>query len=285
MSQDRVSRLLSRHARRNLAQPDLETQEAAPDTPKPTTQQQHIAQLQHTLGNRASRTALQRLSDNGEAAHTHQCRCPACTGRLTAQSRQPLTISTNAQATLQRCKYCGDDSCEDGEICNYGADMGGLFTPGLTTRDTGLHGQTKKSSKRKVYESEHVIPHQAWKLSGSKTRYDKLPAMSIPYDMHRGGVSGAGGGVTSTGSSHTAKGWAIRLSDKMKGGDMAGALLDVANDEYNSASMSGFLSESMVSQITQIVNVFAIEGYITQEEAGKINNVILDRWYKDNKIF
>jgi hypothetical protein len=159
----------------------------------------------------------------------------------------------------------------------------GLFTPGIAPRATGPHKETRKSSKRGQYESEHMIPSAAWKRSGLPHKYTELPTMSIPYDTHRGAVSGGGGGVTSTGSGGVAQGWAQELGDLMSSGNMKEAVRKSAMDEYNAAGRN--ISQETVFQIMQVVNQHASRNDITQQEAADINTALMNRWLNDQKQF
>jgi hypothetical protein len=182
---------------------------------------------------------------------------------------------------LQRCPRCGNPGCQAGEVCQH-THGGGLFTPGLTTRPVAPYSEAKHSSKKGQWEAEHMMPSAAWQHSGLPHRYADLPAMSISYDMHRGGQSGAGGGVTSTGSSTTAKGWSQRLGAQLADpGQREQAFSSVAADEYNAALMNGVLSEAVVSQIVQTLDLHRGAGHLTAEQAGRIQNAIVDRWHRD----
>jgi len=198
-------------------------------------------------------------------------------GRLLARAR-----SAAPSAMVQRCVYCGDSTCLKGEKCGRDPSFSGLLSPGVTSRTVGPHKETKKSSKSMTFESEHMVPSAAWKQSGLSHKYAELPTMSIPYDVHRGAVSGGGGGVTSTGSSHIAQGWSSQLGGLMKSGNMKEAIRQAANDAYNAAWSQDVLTESVVSQIMQVVNLHATNGHITQSEAGEINQVIMNRWLNQN---
>lgn len=189
-----------------------------------------------------------------------------------------LLAGTRPSARLQRCAYCGRPSCAKGEQCKLDPSFGGLFSPTVDARAVGPHKETKKHSQVKTFESEHMLPSDAWKRSGLAHEYDELPTMSIPYSMHRGGVSGAGGGVTSTGGSATAKGWADLLGGLMKSGNVAEAVRRTAVDEFNAAVMSGNLDEGRVSQIVSVVNLHATRKDITEPQAAQINEAIMNRW-------
>ncbi len=161
-----------------------------------------------------------------------------------------------------------------------GPDRPGLFTPGLRSRPVAPYKEAAKNSKKGRWEAEHMMPSAAWQASGLPHTYAQLPAMSIGYGMHRGAQAGAGGGVTSTGSSHTAKEWARRLGSQLRDPrQREAAFRSVATDEYNAALMTGVLDEGLVSQIIQTLDLHVEQGHLSVEEAGRIQNDILDRWF------
>lgn len=172
---------------------------------------------------------------------------------------------------VQACYYCGNTLCIHGEKCKLDPSLGGLFSQGTQSPFVGPHKDTKGYSQRGVKESEHMVPSKALSLSQVSYTYNTEPTISIPYDMHRGGVSGGGGGVSSTGSSHTASGWSAQLGSLIKQGDWKEAIRKAAVDEMNSAVCTGMLDEGMTSAIMQVVNGHAMKGRITQSEAEEIN--------------
>lgn len=134
-------------------------------------------------------------------------------------------------------------------------------------------------------------------------KYDDEPTLSISYKVHRGGVSGNGGGVSSTGSSATATAWSAHLG-AMATNDFPGALRLAAIDELNAHWMNNELTSEVAFQIIQVVNghastLIAITSSspaaaaapaaapqltrLTPEQAGTINNEILDYFYYLNK--
>ncbi|MDB4793223.1 hypothetical protein OAG75_01125 [bacterium] len=106
--------------------------------------------------------------------------------------------------------------------------------------------------------------------------------MSIPYDVHRGGVSGAGGGVSSTGSSDTAKEWSAQLGALAQSGNWYEGIRLAAIDQANAARMQGNLNDGTVNQIIQTVNFHAQLGRLTALQAGQINNEIYG-YYLDHR--
>jgi hypothetical protein len=181
---------------------------------------------------------------------------------------------------IQPCLYCGDLLCSRGEKCKQGSSFGGLFESGLSTPHVGPHKETKKHSKKNVFESEHMVPKQALKKSGVKFSYNDEPTISIPYEMHRGGQSGVGGGVSSTGSSETATTWSESLAKHIKNNDWKTAIKLTATDEFLSAAQNGYLTSGMVSAIMQNVNYHATMGRITDTDAGEIKNMLMS-WLLD----
>lgn len=173
------------------------------------------------------------------------------------------------------CIHCTDLLCNNGSRCHNG-----LFKPGHECRAAGPHSQTKKHSKRGQFESEHMFPKAALKASGAAFNYNQEPTMSIPYGVHRGGVSGAGGGVSSTGSSATAKAWSAQLGAHAARGDWYTAIRLAAIDQANAARMQGNLNDGTVNQILQTVNGHAQLGRLTPLQAGQINNEIMDYYLR-----
>ncbi|MEA9581619.1 hypothetical protein VC218_22850 [Xanthomonas nasturtii] len=167
-----------------------------------------------------------------------------------------------------------------GSICHRGifSCNGDAFSP----KAAGQHKETKKSSKRGQFESEHLFPHAALKLSGINYSYQTEPTLSIPYDVHRGGQSGAGGGVSSTGSSGTASGWSSHLGTLAQN-DFPGALRLAVIDQLNAHYVNGNLSAEVAMQVIQVVNGHASLGRLTGTQAGEINNLIADYYYSRAK--
>jgi|APAra7269097403_1048558.scaffolds.fasta_scaffold01182_3 hypothetical protein len=175
------------------------------------------------------------------------------------------------------CPHCLDQMCDMGSICQLGifAGKGDAFSP----RSAGPHKDTKKDSKRGQFESEHMFPHAALKISGMNYGYQTEPTMSIPYGVHRGAQSGAGGGVSSTGSSSTASGWSGHLGTLAQT-DFPAALRLAAIDQANAHWMNGNLTREVVFQIIQVVNGHAALGRLSAQQAGEINNEIADFYYR-----
>lgn len=175
------------------------------------------------------------------------------------------------------CPHCLDSLCYMGSICHRGLFAGSVdsFSP----RSAGPHNITKKDSKQGQFESEHLFPHAALKLSGLSYSYQTEPTMSIPYGVHRGGQSGGGGGVSSTGSSSTASGWSGHLG-ALAQTDFPAALRLAVIDQMNAHWVNGNFTREVAFQIMQVVNGHAELGRLTAEKAGEINNEVADFFYR-----
>ncbi|HEY6352141.1 MAG TPA: hypothetical protein VI636_22320 [Candidatus Angelobacter sp.] len=96
--------------------------------------------------------------------------------------------------------------------------------------------------------------------------------------MHRKGVSGAGGGITSTGSSTTAKGWANHLVG-LNNNQGAEAMYEaVAVDTYNSAWINGEDLGQTLANILQILQDHQAMGRLTGAEVGNIMTRLFNRY-------
>jgi len=165
-----------------------------------------------------------------------------------------------------------------GSICQIGA-FGNHADSSFAPLATGPHNSTRKSSLRGQFESEHVFPHAALKLSNVNYSYGTEPTMSIPYAVHRGAQGGAGGGVSSTGSSGTASGWSGHLGSIAQT-DFPSALRLAVIDQLNAHWINGNLTNEVAFQIIQVVNSHATLGRLTSEQAGEINNEVADMYYR-----
>jgi hypothetical protein len=152
-----------------------------------------------------------------------------------------------------------------------------LFLPHVDFKKAGKHRHVKKQSKRKVRESEHMLPMQVTKRVFPGSKPDNEPTHSISYTMHRKGVSGAGGGITSTGSSTTAKGWANHLV-ALNNNQGAEAMYEaVAVDTYNSAWLNGEDLDQVLANILQILQNHQEMGRLTGIQVGNIMNRLMNR--------
>jgi hypothetical protein len=239
---------------------------------------QAVVAAQPTLGGAAART----VSGAG-AARPHSA--PA--SQPVSRSLQPMMSGGGglppSGGGYSNCFYCHSPRCNKGSLCGKGEDdLGGLFEASLNYNLGGYHKDTKKFSKRRHRESEHMLPMQVVKRVYPGSKLDNEPAHSITFGMHRSGQGGAGGGITSTGSSHTAKGWAAHLVRLNEDQGAAAMIRAVAVDTYNSAELTGQLSDQIMLQIRQVLEGHVGYGRITNEEAGEIFNELMN-WYLNQK--
>ena len=215
---------------------------------------------------------------------------------LRATQLEPLlgsTLSTlpdgrSQQAPIQCCFYCGDPACA-GKPCKkgLGASFAGLLTPGTAPRAAGPHSQTQKDSQRGVFESEHMLPGAALRKSGVQHKLQAEPTYSVEYGVHRGAVSGAGGGISSTGSSATATQWSAHLGQMIatQGQGWPAAIKAAAIDAFNASLVTKALNDERISQILQVIRGHQELGRITNDEQADISTVIMNMWlnYQGNK--
>lgn len=101
----------------------------------------------------------------------------------------------------------------------------------------GSYGDMKKLSKRNVREADHTPPKSTY--AGTPFKHyteNQMPAVSIAYSVHRLGQKGAGGGVSTTGSSAIV----VQYRDEaihalLVKGDFKGAMMEAFKDQKNAA--------------------------------------------------
>ncbi|MDQ1654885.1 MAG: hypothetical protein QOI35_4085, partial [Cryptosporangiaceae bacterium] len=113
-------------------------------------------------------------------------------------------------------------------------EYNGVFPRNDYVHNVGPHGQTQGFSQQFVRESEHVMPMAAVRGSGIPSLGPRSEiTISIPYWAHRGAVSGAGGGISSTGRGTVASGWSGDLAAMLRNGDFHGAYANAILDQLN----------------------------------------------------
>lgn len=130
------------------------------------------------------------------------------------------------------------------------------------------------------FEWEHMLPHEVAEAMGIPYR-DEL-VMAIPYEMHRGGVQGAGGGVTSTGSSQTAKDWRAHLVNLIKRGETEQAVQELVVDEMNAAWVTGSFTHQFSESLAAVVYFILNKQKITEGFANILLGIIFARAEKEN---
>ena len=211
---------------------------------------------------------------------------PDTGARAQPSIRPPLSGLTTAAAPITAApggwfaKAPSADAASGGAVVQRGKGQHGnrtrdLFGRGDTTK-YGLHKVIKKQSKRKVRESEHMLPMQVVKKLFPGAKPDNEPTHSIAFAMHRSGQSGAGGGITSTGSSSTASGWAAHLANLHTSGHPEEMYRQVALDTYHSARATNQDPEQTLVQIHGVLNEHVGLGRLSEDQAGTIMNGLMN---------
>jgi hypothetical protein len=186
------------------------------------------------------------------------------------------------RGTIQRCVSCGHNDCISGEKCKYDRSHEGLFSSGAIGSAKGVlpyNSSNAKAQSGKAFgtELEHVIPGAALRQMGQGGNYRYEYTVPLPKEVHRNGVSGAGGGISSTGSSFTSTGWAQHLSGQATNYEVVRLAL---TDGINAMLMNNAFSEQMAVQYSDWLTAQCeIEGRISQAELGILRNLLVDRFY------
>ena len=186
------------------------------------------------------------------------------------------------RGTIQRCVSCGHNDCISGEKCKYDRSHEGLFSSGAIGSAKGVlpyNSSNAKAQSGKAFgtELEHVIPGAALRQMGQGGNYRYEYTVPLPKEVHRNGVSGAGGGISSTGSSFTSTGWAQHLSGQATSYEVVRLAL---TDGINAMLMNNAFSEQMAVQYSDWLTAQSeIEGRISQAELGILRNLLVDRFY------
>lgn len=195
--------------------------------------------------------------------------------RGTFQNGEVPTGQEGISGVAQLCVKCKDESCNNGEKCKFDPTYGGLFHANDTGVYVGPHKCTKKHSKKQVFESEHVIAKKALDESGLPYVYDEEYTIQTPYKVHRGGQGGAGGGISSTGSSKTASEWAKHLGGLLKN-DTKQAVFQAALEQVNAYTEQELLTNASLNAIYRWIESQATVGRIHDADKTEIQKAILE---------
>jgi hypothetical protein len=187
-----------------------------------------------------------------------------------------------SRRTIQCCVYCGHNDCIKGEKCKYDRSQGGFFSSGAVGSAKGVlpyNSSNAKTQSGKAFgtELEHVIPGAALRQMGMGAQYRYEYTVPLPTPVHRNGVSGAGGGISSTGSSSTAKGWAQHLSGQATEYDVVRLAL---TDAINAMLMNNAFTEAMTVQYSDWLTAQYQNGRIDQQQLGELRNLLAERYYR-----
>ena len=209
-------------------------------------------------------------------AHAKGCCCGRCSPRPVRPAPPVLRYRS-----IQRCVYCNDNSCIKGEKCGYDRSLGGFFSPALSSSTVGVlpynsSNAKKQSGKALGTELEHVIPGAALRQSGQGGNYRYEYTVPLDTDVHRGGVQGGGGGISSTGSSSTAKGWATHLAQQPSSFEQVKAALV---DGINALLMNGKLDEAAVIKYSDWLQAqYSQEQRISEYELFVLRSLLVKRF-------
>ncbi len=209
---------------------------------------------------------IQGLSNNSNQAQQTSV-VQAMMDNYTPKGQNVIQKMSMGSQVIQLCDRCGDSSCKKGEKCRKPPT--GMFTSGSGTWNTKFYNQ-KQGHGGKPTEWEHPVPGKAYKDAGMKKSYKSAPVLQIPKKMHRSGVSGGGGGISSTGSSHSAKIWSGGMGNQLSSGDWEGTIWNGVVDGMNSAMATGQDLQSAANGYWRIIQMHVQRGDIDEQTAQRL---------------
>lgn len=202
--------------------------------------------------------ALQLKPD--ETSHGMGCGCMACA----SISRGIVQQKPIGQEVIQRCDRCGDSSCIKGEKCRQPPND--MFGSGADEWGTKFYNQQQGHGGQPM-EWEHPVPGKAYRDAGMGNSYRSAPVLQIPKAMHRGGVAGIGGGISSTGSSHSAQIWSGGMGQQLASGDWSDAIWKGVVDGLNAALATGHDLQKAAHAYWRIIMMHHERGDIDEQTA------------------
>ena len=111
---------------------------------------------------------------------------------------------------------------------------------------------------------------------GQGGTYRQEYTIPTPNIVHRGGVSGGGGGISSTGYSDTARGWAQHLASQNPFDQVKSAL----NDQINAHIMQNNFNEGATIQLKDwLLSQHLQSQRINRTEYEQLLNLLMNRYY------
>lgn len=196
-------------------------------------------------------------------------------GPVQAVHVQPHTrVRHGMRDVIQRCFLCGDPACVNGAICHKTPDFGGLLPAGSATMRVKYYNQRQGHGGRQE-EWEHAVPGAAYRSANMGALYRSAPVMAIPTGVHRGAVAGEGGGISSTGSSSTAKQYSQETGNVLATNFAEGLRIALV-DGLNAAMSHNQNLDEWVNAQLRIINGHLERGQITQQEAADLQNFVMN---------
>ncbi len=208
--------------------------------------------------------ALQMKSDS--TLHGAGCGCGSCNSTV-ATNPKIIQPKLDKAAVVQRCVRCGDSTCVKGEKCRNVPS--GMFESGVGTWGTKFYNE-KQGHEGQPMEWEHPVPGKAYRDAGKGSSYKSAPVLQIPKTMHRSGVAGAGGGISSTGSSHSAQIWSGGMGEELATGNWKGVIWKGVIDGLNSAMATGQNLQEAAHGYYRIIMMHQERGDIDEQTAHEL---------------
>lgn len=193
--------------------------------------------------------------------------------QYTPNESRAIQRKTADSGVIQLCTNCGDSSCKKGEKCRK--PPSGMFTSGSGSWGTKFYNQ-KQGHGGKPMEWEHPVPGKAYRTAGMGQSYKSAPVLQIPKKMHRSGVSGMGGGISSTGSSTSAKTWSTGMGGQLASGDWQGTIWKGVIDGLHSAAATGQDLQTAANGYWRIIRMHQQRGDIDEQTAQALLRMLMN---------
>lgn len=139
------------------------------------------------------------------------------------------------------------------------------------------YNQAPNYPSNRQREFEHPLARAALQNSGVDHNYRHEFTIQTDRSTHRNAVDGAGGGISSTGRSSTAQGWAHHMG-QLIAQDPVEAVRLAAVEQLNAHDMSQTLNERSLNGIVQWVQSQVTDGRITTQDYERIVESIAAAW-------
>lgn len=187
-----------------------------------------------------------------------------------------VTGARQSGLAIRRCVSCGQNACVNGQQCGYDPGYGGVFEANQI-ENVVRYNQAHNYPSNRQREFEHPLARAALQNSGVAHNYHHEFTIQTDRSTHRNAVDGAGGGISSTGRSSTAQGWANHMGQLIAQNPVEAVRL-AAVEQLNAHDMSGTLSLQSLNGIVQWLQGQVTDGRITMQDFERIANHITQTW-------
>jgi len=189
-----------------------------------------------------------------------------------------VPLAGRAHSVIRRCVSCRQPNCLRGELCGYDPTHGGFFPPNQLATVIP-YNQARNYPSGGAMEFEHPLAGAALRHAGEGQYYRNEFTIQTPRQTHRAGQSGAGGGISSTGSSGTARGWAHEVGNTLQANPYEAVRMALV-DQVNAHDAQNTLTPTAINGLTQWITAQTTDGRITGAEANQLTEWVVRLCYE-----